>query len=301
MRKIYVFYVDVFLLQNFCMDFIAVMGSNLLLKRGKSVIKLFLISFFASLVGLILFLLIDQIMIYQIVTHFLLNTAMVAGCFGYHSRQEFLKAWLSTYIVVLFLGGAIEWLMEQSIFFQNYVMQLLGGVVLLAVFLSFLLPVQTYEKNKIPVRIVNQGKKLELMAYYDSGNQLTDPYTGKPVCVMSERKAKELLEPGRDKMRLIPYQSLGKQSGLLWAMDVEQMELGQGKNRCVIKEAVIGLGEKGFLEGSDYDLLLHAKVLHAKELHVKSLQKKIPEMENEGEDYHGRSGQKNEKGDEVCI
>ena len=301
MRKIYVFYVDVFLLQNFCMDFIAVMGSNLLLKRGKSVIRLFLISFFASLVGLILFLLIDQIMTYQIVTHFLLNTAMVAGCFGCRSRQEFLKAWLSTYIVVLFLGGVIEWMMEQSVFFQNYALQLLGGVGLLAVFLSFLLSVQTYEKNKIPVRIINRGKKLEFMAYYDSGNQLTDPYTGKSVCVLSERKAKELLEPGRDKMRLIPYQSLGKQSGLIWAMDVEQLEFGRGKDHCVIKEAVIGLGEQGFLEGSDYDLLLHAKLLQTMELQSRSLQIKASEMENEREDYHGRSGQKNEKGDKVCI
>lgn len=291
MRKIYVFYVDVFLLQNFCMDFIAVMGSNLLLKRGKSVIRLFLFSFFTSLVGLILFLMIDQIMVYQIVTHFLLNTAMVAGCFGYRSRQEFLKAWLSTYIVVLFLGGATEWLIEQSVFFQNYALQLLGGVVLLVVFLSFLLSVQTYEKNKIPVRIINRGKKLELMAYYDSGNQLTDPYTGKPVCVLSEKKAKELLEPGQDRMRLIPYQSLGRQSGLIWAMDVEQLEFRQGRDRCVIKEAVIGLGEQGFLEESDYDLLLHAKLL----------QTKASEMENKREDCHGRSGQKNEKGDEVCI
>ena len=301
MREIYVFYVDVFLLQNFCMDFIAVMGSNLLLKRGKSVVRLFLVALIASLVGLLLFLWIDQIMVYQIVTHFLLNTAMVVGCFGYCSRQEFLKAWLSTYIVVLFLGGAVEWLMEQSVFFQNYALQLLGGVVLLAVFLSVLVSVQSYERNRIPVRIIHRGKKLELMAYYDSGNQLTDPYTGKPVCVLSERKAKELLESGRDKMRLIPYQSLGKQSGLLWAMDVEQMEFGQGKKHCVIKEAVIGLGEQGFLNDSDYDLLLHAKVLHAKTLHAKTLQTKISEMENERKDYHGRSGQKNEKGDEVCI
>ena len=56
---------------------------------------------------------------------------------------------------------------------------------------------------------------MEIMGYWDSGNQLRDPYDHRPVCILSRHMAAKILNPKKDRVHFIPYCSLGQKEGLL--------------------------------------------------------------------------------------
>lgn len=259
------FYADVFLLQNLCMDYAAVMGSNLLLKRGKRGIRLFVVSLLCSVAGLILVLFVKNPLWYQLLAHFLLNTGMVLGCFGIGSKKQFLENWMVTYFAVILLGGGMEWLQEQQVLSRYHFMQILIAVTALFCAAAYLVQFRSFGSNIFLGGIKKGERQMKLRAYYDSGNQLRDPYTGKAVSILSFEKAGKFLEADKDSIRLVPYRSLGEQNGLLRVTDVEILEIMLGSRRIAIKNAAIGVAEEGLLEGKDYDLILHAALLDGEE------------------------------------
>ena len=40
---------------------------------------------------------------------------------------------------------------------------------------------------------------METMGYWDSGNQLRDPYNHRPVCILSKKVAAKILNPKKDR------------------------------------------------------------------------------------------------------
>lgn len=65
-----------------------------------------------------------------------------------------------------------------------------------------------------PVTLVHRGHAMETMGYWDSGNQLRDPYNHRPVCILSKKVAAKILNPKKDRVHFIPYCSLGQKEGL---------------------------------------------------------------------------------------
>lgn len=69
------------------------------------------------------------------IAHFVLNTGMVFFCFGWEGKRSYLENWVVTYFMCVIQGGALEWLLEQHIFSQNEILQMLvaAAVVVTAV------------------------------------------------------------------------------------------------------------------------------------------------------------------------
>ena len=100
-----------------------------------------------------------------------------------------------------------------------------------------------------PVRLTLGGRQVSLTALVDTGNTLTDPATGRPVLVAEADCVEELLPPGirpspadlrdpagalerledpwRRRFRLLPYRSVGVDRGLLLAVRVDQVQVGE--------------------------------------------------------------------------
>ena len=83
-------------------------------------------------------------------------------------------------------------------------------------------------------------KRLEAAACRDSGNSLTEPESGAPVSVVSERVWKELLAAAADgehdiRIRRIPYRTVGNPFGIMEAMQIDSIEecgrVRRGQNR----------------------------------------------------------------------
>lgn len=110
----------------------------------------------------------------------------------------------------------------------------------------------------VPVELRNGDVVVQLTALRDTGNQLHDPISGKPVLVIGTEAACELTGlsatqlraplqtiqtfPG---LRLIPYQSVGCDHGFLLGMYLKNMKIGSGRSSGIVAFAPEGLGMEG--------------------------------------------------------
>ena len=94
------------------------------------------------------------------------------------------------------------------------------------------------EKERLCMVTLRAGeKRLEAMAYRDSGNSLTEPESGGPVSVVSERVWKELKAEGAGggRIRWLSYRTIGNPFGVMEAMQIDSIEecgrVLRGQNR----------------------------------------------------------------------
>ena len=100
-----------------------------------------------------------------------------------------------------------------------------------------------------PVRLSLGERQVELTALVDTGNTLSDPATGRPVLVAEADCVEELLPPGiwpsptelqdpvralerledpwRRRFRLLPYRAVGGERGLLLALRLDKVQVGE--------------------------------------------------------------------------
>ena len=101
--------------------------------------------------------------------------------------------------------------------------------------------------------------------YWDSGNQLRDPYNHRPVCILSKKVAAKILNPKKDRVHFIPYCSLGQKEGLLPVTEITCIKIQNGRHEVEIRPATVGIANEGLLEGKEYDMILHASMLECQE------------------------------------
>ena len=116
-----------------------------------------------------------------------------------------------------------------------------------------------------PVTLVHRGHAMEIMGYWDSGNQLRDPYDHIPVCILSRHMAAKILNPKKDRVHFIPYCSLGQKEGLLPVTEITCIKIQNGRHEVEIRPATVGIANEGLLEGKEYDMILHASMLECQE------------------------------------
>lgn len=118
------------------------------------------------------------------------------------------------------------------------------------------------KKVYVPVELQYRNQKIKFQALYDTGHQLTDPVTGKPVLVVGADVAKLLtgLTPQQLQqpvetigtipgLRLIPYQTVSRTGEMMLALQPEKMRIGKRKNCCLVAFAPQVLDESGKYQG----------------------------------------------------
>ncbi len=143
---------------------------------------------------------------------------------------------------------------------QGMMPELLGAFILCAVCLYGFR--SNGQKRYVPVELCYGQRKVSLQALYDTGHQLRDPVTGKPVLVVGADVADKLagltprqlekpvetigLIPG---LRLIPYQTVGRSGDLMLALQLEQTTIGRKKGSYLVAFAPQVLDGKGQYQG----------------------------------------------------
>lgn len=255
------FYVDVFLIQNFLMDLLALLGVNCFLKRQSATKRLIGVAALASGISCLLLLFCRDRMLFFLLMHFVVNTGMVMLAFPTKGWKLRLENWLVMYLSVILLGGLTEYLQECGGFMAETLWRIIftGAIGLMVV--QYLLHRKNYAGNLYPVRLYKGDRCMELMAYWDSGNQLEDPYTGNGISILSFRKAEDFIEKDKDFIRYVPYRSLGEEHGLLAVTNVDELWVTDGHRKIKIRQAAIGIAEAGLMKEGEYDLILHASIL----------------------------------------
>lgn len=188
--------------------------------------------------------------------------------FEIKNRKDFLKTVsILTAVTFAFAGAMIgiqNVMSTDNIAVSNYFVYLdisplylifitLVCYVLLSV-CSKLLARKTQQNSACRVTIGNEGKSITLDAVLDTGNTLTEPFSGLPVVVVNEKSIFHILpneikgftpedpKPSKN-IRLIPYTSVGG-TGLLKGFMPEYITVEKGTTQTKTKNVYIAVMEK---------------------------------------------------------
>ena len=113
-------------------------------------------------------------------------------------------------------------------------------------------------KHFVPVELSYGDQKVSLTALRDTGNTLKDPLTGQPVLLIGPEAAQKLtgltIDQIRDPanaltalrgLRLVPYRAVGRESGMLLALRMENVKIGSFRGSRMVAFAPEGLGKNG--------------------------------------------------------
>lgn len=115
------------------------------------------------------------------------------------------------------------------------------------------------QKGIFLVELLHREKRVVTYGFYDSGNRLKDPYTGKGVHIISEQLLKRL-ELNRDNVVLVPYQALGSESGMVEVYYVDELVLEGEKQKKSWKKCPLGVTKENLFKESKYEMILNEEV-----------------------------------------
>ena len=112
----------------------------------------------------------------------------------------------------------------------------------------------------VPVALRYGGAQVRLTALCDTGNTLRDPITGRPVLIVCADVAQKLTGLSQQQLRdpvltmrqspisglrLIPYKAVGTETGLLLALRMQEVCIGNWKGSSLVAFAPDGLCREG--------------------------------------------------------
>lgn len=256
----YELYADVWFVVNFTMDSIALWVCGKLMKQKIRVRRLLLAGLLGTTASMACFFLLRSYACYLLMVHMAVNPLMVLLCFRSRSIREFLAQWFFTYLVVILLGGVLE-------FSRGMWKSSLGywiAVILAAAFIFFAEKVINswkQQKNTLTELLILTGERqIKARGFLDTGNHLKDPIVNRPVHIIKRELLENELSKGRLCIRLIPFHSLGKEDGLLETVTLEGMYILKGETSVYLEKPVFGIAREKLFQGDRCDVILNAKI-----------------------------------------
>ena len=230
-----VVYYDLIFLMNFIYQFGVFGITNRILHMGASTLRII----FAAIAGCVAYVL-TIVIINDVKDHYIsvllvsliVDVIISAFAFRIVSMKQLLKTILTELGICICLAGVLGMLNN---FFQSSYLLLTGtmAVVFLVLMISTIRNIfmqHVLNKECVVSVVLKQGNRTcTSYGLLDSGNTLTDPISGKPVCIITMDLYQKLF-PDTDVhslngYRMIPYSSVGKSKGLMDAFFLETMEL----------------------------------------------------------------------------
>ncbi len=239
--------------------------------------------------------------LYSLVMKILVSALMIIIVFTPYKIKDFLKLMSIFYLISFMFGGAafaIFYFMESSGFISNGIFYI-GDFSIKILFYSGIIAyvlihfcwdyIQTRvsrEKIYIPILIGVEKNKSEMNALVDTGNFLQDPLSKYPVIVVEYEAIKELfpqeiqdifrnqqnvnfhliskiseVSGWMNRFRLIPFQSLGREHGMLIGFKPDYVRLKEDEGLRDIRDIIVGVYTKKISLTGDYHALLHPDIL----------------------------------------
>lgn len=253
----YELYADVWFATNFIMDSIALWICGKLMKQKIRVRRVILGSLLGTTGSILFFFFLKSYTFYLLLVHLVINPVMVFICFRSRRWKEFLAQWFFTYLVVIFMGGILEFSMgmwNSTIF---YWIAVLGAVAL--IFLAE--EIESVWKRKretvFELLILTGREQISARGFFDTGNLLRDPLVNRPVHILKRELLEKELEEGKLSIRLIPFHSLGTENGLLETVTLEGMYILKEEVPIYLEKPVFGIAREQLFQSNDYDVILN--------------------------------------------
>ncbi|MCL1832720.1 MAG: sigma-E processing peptidase SpoIIGA [Oscillospiraceae bacterium] len=244
-------YVDLLVIINIYITYFLLRGTAVFLHRSVTRRRLLLGSVAGGLSSLII-LLPTLLLVINAVLRIAVGGLIVFIAFGWGNRRDFLKNALFFMIVnVVFAGFTLMlWF-----FAAPLGMEWTGGVVYFDVslpvlivttafayglirLLRYIMDVKNAGDKAYRITITMSGKAVELDAIADSGNMLTDYFTGLPVIVVSKSAGLATADAGLP--RLLPYNTIDS-AGLISVYRASNIVIKSESNVSKPVNALIGI------------------------------------------------------------
>lgn len=211
-------------------------------------------------------------------------------CLGFFYLGSFaLGGMVMGFSYLVYQGGYFSGAKYVMEIMDRYMMPGLPLAVLCIWLVTRLIPKYMRSKIKkdsfrLPVTIHLWGKRTVVNSLVDTGNNLTDPVTGVPVMVVEYAAVRDILpEPMRlaiekygdgmgvvsalsqtdwtERLRLIPFRSLGNDKGLLLGIRPDRVEIESESGIKAVDRLVLAIHNSRLDPGSAYRALLHPDLL----------------------------------------
>lgn len=283
----YVVYLDVFFLVNLVMDLIILKLAALYIKPQTTFARCLLGAICGSLLSIFsLSISYENMIIHMLFSYIFITFIMVLVSYGKSSLKQTLIRSAILYLVTIFLGGMFNFIYSFTYF--GYILQsifngflssvnmiwMLGATFVSYIILNMMNLIwrRSRSGSMLVWVIINlDGRSKSIKGLIDSGNSLTDPYTGKNVHIVTIDSIKELFDGVSvyDKgFKLIPFRSLGENNGLIKAITFDEILVyredekiqGTKEEIYVEKLPIIGLYNGCLSKKGEYEMLLHKSV-----------------------------------------
>jgi len=207
---------------------------------------------------------------------FYLSTFVFAGAtfafFYLNNRNTFIKNGL------LYVFWDSKW--------TAVLLSIITSIIIIKVFIEIVQQKFFKEKLITHLKVIFDNKEISVSALIDTGNSLQDPISNMPVIIVEFSAIKEIL-PSEicsifeqveeqdfsklasmlynsnwfNRFRLIPFNSLGKENGMLIGFKPDYVVIGEDSERKDVKDVVIAIYNKVLSKTKSYKALLGPDLL----------------------------------------
>lgn len=290
-------YMDIILLENIGMNYILLMATALLMKKETKILRTMLASLLGAIYAIVSY--VNVLPIYSsFIAKIILSVAMVYIALKPMNVKALLKTLILFYFISFMFGGCAfallyivrpeQILMKNGVYIGTYPIKIavLAGVV----GIPLVQLVARFLKNKRAQQMIYditmhfQENTKTIKALLDTGNMLKEPITGVPVMVVEKRALQDFIPEsilhhlddiiGGDvqsienenmeyisKLKVIPFQSLGKNNGMLLGIKVEKITVHIDDTEEEIPQIIIGIYDQIFSKNNQYAALIGLEAL----------------------------------------
>lgn len=255
-------YIDLILILNFFIDFILLLSVSIVLKRNASINRILLSSFVASFSVFLLFTHINSIELF--ILKIFISIIMILIAFSYKDIKYFINNILFLYINSIVLGGFIYFInLQFSIeqkgllfinngFSINFILLFILSPIIIFIYIKQINKLKNNYSNYYEVDIYINSNVFKYTGYLDTGNNLIDPITHKPVILINKKSLKYKPE----KYLLVPFKGINN-NGLLKCFKINKIEI---KGIGIKKNILLGIIDDNY-EFNGVDVILNKKIM----------------------------------------
>ena len=292
-------YIDIVLIENLVMNYIILLATGIIIKTRIKNLRLCAGSLIGAIYTVMTYVITIK-MYSNFFFKILLSVIMIYVAFNPQNVKNMCKTLVVFYLTSFVFGGAAfaliyiikpqDILMKNGRFLGTYPLK----TIILSTIVAFLIIIVTFKivKSKITkkdiyknIKIEIDEKSINLKAMIDTGNMLKDPITGSPVIIVEKsilynvlpRNLLDNLEKillGNtqnistdvknkyiNKLKFIPFSSLGKQNGMLVGIKPTYVEIIEEEETFKREDIIVGIYEKSLTKDGKYRALMGLEII----------------------------------------
>ena len=270
---IYEFYLDIYFLENLVMNYTVLRMITIVEKKHPSRIRCLLTAVSGSMAMCLM--MIFEVYKVQWMTAIVCMTVeagMTLAAFGWQGWKKLMYRAVIFRLLSLLAEGS--WQILRDYFHMPFPYSMAAGILLPFFTLIKIRKREEKEQLLYPVTLRFHGKEKKVQALWDSGNQLTQPVTGRPVHILELEALIPLLTVQENRelqtmmelqtveqpsgiFSLVPYQSIGKKYGLLPVLQLDEIQVETEKEIISTPNVLVAVSRQRFSQNGSWQMILH--------------------------------------------